>query len=195
VNIQPKPFANVNVGTFEEHSADASIYRALGGIGERWRRPIPAAELALSFRELLPGPALTLIARLPKGLLKFLVVGVTALAVHTATFTVVLRLEANTSIAWLAGLVASTSVAWSLNRKHTFSPSGRSQREEVSRYVVVTLVAQGISFAVFQLVSRAAPNIWPQACLLAGAAVATLFSYSGQRFFTFAPRRLASHGA
>ena len=149
----------------------------------------------MSFRELLAGPALTLTERPPKGLLKFLVVGVTALAVHTATFTAVLQFDANKSIAWLAGLVTSTLVAWSLNRKHTFSPSGRSHREEVSRYALVTLVAQGISFAVFHLASRAAPDIWPQACLLAGATVATLFSYSGQRFFTFAPQRLASHGA
>lgn len=78
--------------------------------------------------------------RLPKGLLKFLIVGVTALAVQTVTFTVVL-------------------------------------------------------LAVVHLAGRAAPNIWPQACLLAGAAFATLFSYSGQRFFTFAPQRLASHDA
>ena len=127
--------------------------------------------------------------------MKFLVVGVTALAVHTAMFTVVLHFEANKSIAWLAGLVTSTLVAWSLNRKHTFSAYGRSQHAEISRYALVTLVAQGISFTVFHLASRAAPNIWPQACLLAGAAVATLFSYTGQRFFTFAPQRLANHGA
>jgi putative flippase GtrA len=136
-----------------------------------------------------------MMARVPKGLLKFLAVGATALAVHTATFTAVLQFEANKSIAWLAGLASSTLVAWSLNRKHTFSASGRSRREEISRYVLVTLVAQGISFAVFHLASRAVPNIWPQVCLLVGAVVATLFSYTGQRFFTFAPQRLASHGA
>jgi putative flippase GtrA len=115
--------------------------------------------------------------------------------VHTATFTLVLLLGADKSIAWLAGLVTSTLVAWSLNRKHTFSASGRSQREEISRYALVTLVAQAISFAVFQLACRAAPHVWPQACVLAGAAVATLVSYTGQRFFTFAPQRLVSHGA
>jgi putative flippase GtrA len=187
--------AGLNFESSRENSINASIYRALGVIGQRCGRPNPAAELALSYRELPPGPAVALIARLPKGLLKFLVVGAAALAVHTATFTAVLQFGANKSVAWLAGLVTSTLVAWSLNRKHTFSGSGRSQREEISRYALVTLVAQGISFAVFHLASRAAPNIWPQACLLAGAAVATLFSYSGQRFFTFAPQRLAGHGA
>jgi len=136
-----------------------------------------------------------LIARLPKGLLKFLAVGATALAVHTATFTLVLQLGVDKSIAWLAGLVTSTLVAWSLNRKHTFSASGRRRGDEISRYALVTLVAQAISFTVFQLACRAAPHVWPQVCVLAGAAVATIFSYTGQRFFTFAPRRLASHGA
>jgi putative flippase GtrA len=127
--------------------------------------------------------------------LKFLVVGASGLAVHTAVFTVVLQLGADKSIAWLAGVVISTAVAWSLNRKHTFSASGRSRRDEVSRYALVTLVAQGISFAVFHLACSAAPQVWPQACVLAGAAAATLFSYTGQRFFTFAPQRLQSYGA
>jgi len=126
--------------------------------------------------------------------LKFLAVGATGLVVHIATFTAVVQFEADKSIAWLAGLVTSTLVAWSLNRKHTFSASGRSRRDEISRHALITLVAQGISFAVFHLTCRAAPNIWPQACLLAGAAVATFFSYTGQRFFTFAPQRLAGHG-
>jgi putative flippase GtrA len=133
-------------------------------------------------------------ARLPKGLLKFLAVGATALAVHTATFTLVLQMGVDKSIAWLAGLVTSTLVAWSLNRRHTFSASGRRRGDEISRYALVTLVAQAISFTVFQLACRAAPHVWPQVCVLAGAATATVFSYTGQRFFTFAPRRLASHG-
>jgi putative flippase GtrA len=115
--------------------------------------------------------------------------------VHTATFTVGLQFGADKSIAWLAGLAASTLVTWSLNRKHTFSASSRRRRDEISRYLLVTVVAQGISFAVFHLAGRAAPHIWPQACVLAGAVSATIFSYSGQRFFTFAPQRSVSYGA
>jgi putative flippase GtrA len=148
----------------------------------------------LSLQDRLPAPALMLMARLPKGLLTFLAVGATGLLVHTATFTVVLRLGAGASIAWLAGLVVSTAVAWSLNRKHTFSGSGRSRRDEVARYALVTLVAQGISFGVFHLACRAAPHVWPQVFVLAGAATATIFSYTGQRFFTFAPQRSVSYG-
>ena len=65
----------------------------------------------------------------------------------------------------------------------------------MSRYALVTLVAQAISFAVFRLACAAAPHVWPQVFVVTGAAIATLFSYTGQRFFTFAPPRLASHGA
>jgi putative flippase GtrA len=134
-------------------------------------------------------------AHLPKGLLKFLAVGATGLAVHTATFTIGLQVGAGKSIAWFAGLVASTLVTWSLNRKHTFSASSRRRRDEISRYALVTLVAQGISFVVFNLACRAAPHLWPQACVLAGAVSATIFSYTGQRFFTFAPQRSVRYGA
>ena len=158
-------------------------------------RPKRAAEPPLSFREHLPPLARKLITRLPKGLLKFLVVGVTALAVHTATFTIVLQCGADKSIAWLAGLVTSTMLAWSINRAHTFGASGRGHGDELFRYAVVTLVAQGVSFTVFHFTSLAAPRVWPQICLLAGAVVATTFSYTGQRFFTFAPQRLVGHDA
>jgi putative flippase GtrA len=149
----------------------------------------------LSFRDFFPGPAQTLTARLPKGLLKFLAVGAMGLAVQTATFTVGLQLGGNPSLAWLAGLITAALVTWSLNRRHTFSASGRRRRDEISRYALVALAAQAISFAMFHLACRAAPQVWPQACLLAGAVAATTFSYTGQRFFTFAPQRLASHGA
>jgi putative flippase GtrA len=131
--------------------------------------------------------------RLPKGLLKFLAVGATGLVTHTTVFTVVLQSGADRSIAWLAGLVTSTLLAWSLNRKHTFTATGRSRRDEMARYALVTLVAQAVSYTVFRLAGATAPHLWPQVCVLAGAAVATLFSYTGQRFFTFAPQRGVSH--
>lgn len=154
-----------------------------------------ATEPPLSFREYLSASARTPIARLPKGLLKFLTVGLTALAVHTAIFTAVLRFGADKSVAWLAGLVTSTMLAWSLNRAHTFGASGRGHRDEFFRYAIVTLVAQGVSFTVFHFTSLAAPRLWPQVCLLSGAVVATAFSYTGQRYFTFAPQRLVGHDA
>ena len=50
----------------------------------------------------------------------------------------------------------------------------------------MTLVAQGISFSVFTLVGSFLSWFPPSLAVLPGAVVATLFSYTGQRFFTFA---------
>jgi putative flippase GtrA len=180
----------IHTGTFPGLNAEGSVYRTFSAVGHK--PPVDRAlELLLSLRDLAPAPAAALMARLPSGLLKFLAVGAAGLAVHTATFTLVLQLGADRSPAWLAGLVTSTLAAWSLNRRHTFAASGRSRREEIGRYGLVTLVAQGTSFAVFHLACRAAPHLWPQLCVLAGAASATVFSYTGQRFFTFAPQETA----
>jgi putative flippase GtrA len=195
VTIHTRPFAGLNAEICCEKSTIRLGLRCLRRRWRKWPRRDHSAGRPLSFRDLLPEPTLTLIARLPKGLLQFLAVGATGLAVHTASFTVVLQFGADKSIAWFAGLVTATVVTWSLNRKHTFSASSRRRRDEISRYALVTLVAQGISFAVFQLACRAAPHACPQACVLAGAVSATLFSYTGQRFFTFAPQRSVSYGA
>ena len=62
--IQPKSFGNLNVELFYENSANASVYRALGGIGEGGDVEVERWSVPLSFREFLPGPALTLTARL-----------------------------------------------------------------------------------------------------------------------------------
>ena len=125
----------------------------------------------------------------------FIAVGLVGLAVHTATFTTVASIEADRSLAWFAGLILATLVTWTLNRKLNFAASGRSRRAEIARYAFVTLVAQAVSFTVFHLACRAAPQIWPQAWLLTGAAVATFFSYTGQRYFTFAQQPRVGYGA
>ncbi|HTK34501.1 MAG TPA: GtrA family protein [Caulobacteraceae bacterium] len=151
-------------------------------------------EFPPAVREILPQLAIRFLAILPQGLLKFLAVGLTGLAVHTTVFTIALHLGTGKSPAWFAGLCTSTLVAWSLNRKHTFIGTGRSRRDEMARYALVTLVAQGVSFAVFHAVGHLAPYAPSPACVVVGSAVAAIFSYTGQRFFTFAPQRLAAYG-
>ncbi len=132
------------------------------------------------------GHAERLSARAPKGLFRFLSVGMVGLATHTAVFTLMLHLGLAKSQAWLIGLAAGTSVTWQLNRRLTFTSSGRPRKSEVLRYAFVTVVAQGVSFAVFKSVCAFDARVPPALALIAGAMVATAFSYSGQRFFTFA---------
>ncbi len=113
------------------------------------------------------------------------------LASHTIVFTVLFRLEAPRSAAWFAGLVVATLVTWQLNRRLTFVATGRPRRAEVSRYALVTGVAQTVSYSAFLLTCTYATRIPPSIAVIVGAVVATLFSYTGQRFFTFAPHKAA----
>jgi putative flippase GtrA len=134
----------------------------------------------------LSGRVQALTARAPKGLIRFLSVGMVGLATHTGIFTLLFHLGLAKSPAWLCGLAAGTVVTWQLNRRMTFAASGRRRSSEAVRYILVTAVAQAVSFGVFRSICALEPGVSPTLALIFGAVVATLFSYSGQRFFTFA---------
>ena len=138
-------------------------------------------------------PAKRLMARAPQGSLPFLSVGMTGLATHSLMFTVLFHLAGlNDKLAWLVSICIATSVTWVLNRRLTFAPSGRGHLAEALRYVIVTAVAQGISYGVFLGLGVEAPHLSRTLALIVGAGVATVFSYTGQRFFTFAaPKTIA----
>ena len=137
-------------------------------------------------------PAKRLIGRAPKGSLRFLSVGVSGLAVHTLLFTALFRLAGvGDKPSWWLALCVATAVTWTLNRRLTFAPSGRGHMAEAVRYIVVTVVAQGISYGVFLALGGLEPHLPRTLALIVGAGVATVFSYTGQRFFTFAAPRTA----
>jgi putative flippase GtrA len=121
----------------------------------------------------------------PKSLVRFLGVGLAGLAVQTGVFTGLFRLGVDKSLAWLIGMLAATAVTWALNRRFTFGSSGRRRRHELLRYLLVTAVAQSVSFAVFHSLVNVASMIPPPIDVVLGAIAATVFSYAGQRFFTF----------
>ncbi len=132
-------------------------------------------------------PAKRLMARAPQGALRFLSVGVTGLAVHSLLFTALYKgLGVGDKLSWLVALCIATAVTWTLNRRLTFAPSGRGRLAEGVRYVLVTAVSQGISYGVFLGLGVEAPHLPRTLALIVGAGVATIFSYTGQRFFTFA---------
>lgn len=122
---------------------------------------------------------------LPQNLIRFVGVGLAGLAVHSGLFTGLFWLGAAKPLAWLIGMLSATAVTWALNRRFTFGSSGRRRRHELLRYLLVTAVAQGISFAVFYALVIFMPMIFPTIDTILGAVVATAFSYTGQRFFTF----------
>ena len=127
--------------------------------------------------------------RVPRSLVTFICVGLMGLAVHTGVLSAVLHMGFSKPEAWFTGLAIATVVTWSLNRRFTFVSAGRRSGAEIGRYALVTLVAQGVSYAVFMAVTTFEPRLPPQIALFSGSIVGTLFSYTGQRFFTFAPIR------
>lgn len=120
-------------------------------------------------------------------LARFVGVGVAGLTVDMLVFTGLHLFSATPAAARAASLGVATAVTWALNRRFTFAATGRLKRLEMSRYAIVVLFAQGISYAVFLSLIAAVPPFPAQAALLVGAVSATAFSYLGQRLFTFAP--------
>src|SRR5262245_57744921 len=86
--------------------------------------------------------------RLPRPV-RFLTVGGVGLITDIALFTLLLGYGIHPLGARLISLAAATLVTWRLNRALTFDRSGRHQGEEAIRYAIVTITAQGLSYATF----------------------------------------------
>lgn len=126
-----------------------------------------------------------LLALAPKGLIRFLVVGVGGLSVDVAVLWLLEQAGLDHRLARFLSLAVATVVTWALNRHFTFGESGRQSRVEFGRYALVALVAQSINYLVFVGVLEAFPHMVHTLAAVIGAVVATGFSYTGQRFFTF----------
>ena len=123
---------------------------------------------------------------LPKGLAPFLSVGVLGLTTDLAILWFAERMGFPLWASRAVSLPLATLVTWSLNRKHTFGASGLKAHQEALRYFAVAAVAQSVNYVVSLGVAGAMPHLPHVVDGFIGSVVATLFSYSGQRFFTFA---------
>jgi putative flippase GtrA len=135
-----------------------------------------------------------LLARAPRPL-RFLFVGSLGLLVDLSIFTLISWCGVHPLVARLGSLAVATVATWRLNRAFTFDRSGRSQGEEAMRYVVVVVLAQTTSYAVFAALVLSVASRLPQAAVIAGAAVGALMSYTGHRLFAFAPRTQSQSAA
>jgi putative flippase GtrA len=127
-----------------------------------------------------------LAAGLPS-IVRFGMVGGTGLVTDTCVFTALSLAGMNPLIARVFSLAVATLVTWTLNRHFTFDRRERQVGNEVSRYVTVTVVAQGLSFAVFGTLITIFPYLIHQIALVAGAVVGALFSFNGHKFVSFGP--------
>jgi putative flippase GtrA len=121
--------------------------------------------------------------------LRFLAVGGFGLLTDLGVFSLVFALGPHPLAARIVSLAAATLVTWRLNRALTFDRSGRAQAEEAMRYALVTLIAQGTSYAIFATLVLTGVAAVPQLALLAGAGCAAFISYNGHRLYAFAAKR------
>lgn len=128
-----------------------------------------------------------LIGALPRPF-RFLAVGGVGLTTDLAVLTLLLAYWPHPLLARLVSLAVATLMTWRLNRALTFDRSGRPQGEEAMRYLAVTAVAQGTSYAVFAALVLNGLAFFPQAAAVAGAVVGALIAYTGHRLVSF--RRL-----
>jgi putative flippase GtrA len=130
-----------------------------------------------------------LLAFAPKSLFTFLTVGLLGLATDLAVLWFVEHLGFDKAVARAVSLSVATLLTWTLNRRFTFAASHRQPIGELVRYALVALLAQGLNYVVFLEVLRFRPKLSHSLAAILGAAVATIFSYAGQRFFTFSASR------
>ena len=113
----------------------------------------------------------------------FLCVGLVGFAVDAAMFSGLHGAGLSRPAARAVSLALATIVTFGLNRSFTFaSRAGRDRPGAFMRYGIVTLVAQGFSYALFLLLATRFPSLL---ALVVGAAAATVLSFAGQRLFTF----------
>jgi putative flippase GtrA len=127
----------------------------------------------------MPAPSLTVAQ---KQLLRFLVVGCSAVATDFVTYTLLLHLLAHAPAKTLA-FIAGTIVAYVLNKYWTFEKPG-TNHAELSRFVILytsTLVAN-------VAVNATALLIFPTAILFAflcATGTSTILNFIGQKWWVF----------
>lgn len=122
---------------------------------------------------------------------RFAVAGGTGYVVNLAVYGAAVhgaRFDYRVAAVLAFGVALTTTFA--LNRRFTFSRSGRGLPGESARYLVVSVVAFGVNLGVLQGLVDAAhlPALVGQAVAIA---VAAPVNFAGQRWWTFAPAREA----
>jgi putative flippase GtrA len=125
---------------------------------------------------------------IPPDFHRFLAVGVGGLIVDQASLFGLEQAGIGFLVARALAILVATFVTWVLNRRFTFGKSGRAAHHEALRYFGVALAAQSVNYAVSVVVHTLQPKLPHALAAFVGAISATVFSYSGQRFFTFRAR-------
>lgn len=130
-----------------------------------------------------------LAARLPYGLLPFLLVGGVGFTVDAAALVALTHgLGLDPYLARVLSFAVAVSATYALNRAWSFRARASARRgREYVRYVAVQLVGVAINFACFAICIEAVALFaaWPVLALAVGSGVAMAWNYAGARLFTF----------
>jgi putative flippase GtrA len=116
----------------------------------------------------------------------FLVSGGTASLVDAGVTTSLIGLAGlDPFSARLVAILIAMVVAWQMHRRLTFAVAAPSSLREFLRFSTVAWSANALNYAVYVAILLAWPKTWPLAALVAGTAIAAVFSYLGFRFGVF----------
>jgi dolichol-phosphate mannosyltransferase len=119
--------------------------------------------------------------------IKFAIVGTSGVLVNLGFFTLFLMLEMNKYIA--SPIAIELSIIWNflLNNYWTFRWRKTSSRTRIRglKFNLVSILALGLSYGTFVILSIAFPDIMPQIHQLIGIVPATLVNYFLNTYWTF----------
>lgn len=119
--------------------------------------------------------------------IKFAIVGTSGVLVNLGLFTLFLMLEMNKYIA--SPIAIELSIIWNflLNNYWTFRWRKTSSRTRIRglKFNLVSILALGLSYGTFVILSIAFPDIMPQIHQLIGIVPATLVNYFLNTYWTF----------
>ncbi|MGD2083714.1 MAG: glycosyltransferase family 2 protein [Chromatiales bacterium] len=123
--------------------------------------------------------------------LKFCIVGATGVVVNLGIFTVLLRLGLDKYIASPIAIEASIISNFLLNNGWTFGDrrTGRRLHAKGLRFNLVSVLALGLSYSTFVVLSALFADVQPQIHQLAGILPAVVVNYLMNSRWTFAPVR------
>ncbi|MEM9738970.1 MAG: GtrA family protein [Pseudomonadota bacterium] len=120
---------------------------------------------------------------------RFAIVGGLAFIVDAGGMQALILSGVDPYLARAISLPLAMLAAYGMNRHYTFGASGRSQAEEMLRYVFVTAIASLTNYGVFAVLLIHVEGIWPLIAAALGLGVSMWVSFFGFQFFAFAARK------
>lgn len=126
-------------------------------------------------------------------ILRFVLVGVAAAALHMTAFEVLRRLLLpSPSQAWLASFMIAATGAWLMNRSFTFRAAAEDRSAgEWARYLTVAALGAVAHFAAFTGAVAFFPFFaaHPALAIIPGSLASLCVTYAGSALFVFATAR------